>query len=91
MRCAGRARSSRATAPATADCAGAAGRLEQALTEVGVEHDVVEYPDAGHSFLNRHNAGPLSVLERVGGFSYHHPSAEDAWTRVLRFFDVHLR
>ena len=70
---------------------GVAGRLEQALTEVGVEHDVVEYPDAGHSFLNRHNAGPLSVLERVGGFSYHHPSAEHAWTRVLRFFDTHLR
>jgi len=70
---------------------GAADRLEAALTEVGVEHDVVEYPDAGHSFLNRHNAGPLSVLERVGGFSYHHPSAEDAWGRILRFFDVHLR
>ena len=70
---------------------GAAGRLETVLTQVGVEHDVVEYPDAGHSFLNRHNAGPLSVLERVGGFSYHHPSAEDAWTRILRFFDRHLR
>lgn len=25
---------------------GAAGRLEEALVEVGVEHDVVEYPDA---------------------------------------------
>lgn len=70
---------------------GAAARLEGVLTDVGVEHDVVEYPDAGHSFLNRHNAGPLSVLERVGGFSYHHPSAEDAWGRILRFFDAHLR
>ena len=70
---------------------GAAGRLDAALTQVGVEHDVVEYPDAGHSFLNRHNAGPLSVLERVGGFSHHHPSAEDAWGRILRFFEVHLR
>ena len=69
---------------------GAAADLEKVLTEVGVTHDVVEYPDAGHSFLNRHHAGPLSVLERVAGFSYHQPSAEDAWTRILRFFAVHL-
>jgi len=54
-------------------------------------HDVKEYPDAGHSFLNRHNAGVLSVLERVAGFAYHQPSAEDAWARITRFFEVHLR
>ncbi|MCW2666744.1 MAG: Carboxymethylenebutenolidase [Frankiales bacterium] len=70
---------------------GAAARLEQVLTQVGVEHDVHEYPDAGHSFLNRHNAGVLSAIERVAGFSYHQPSAEHAWARVLRFFDTHLR
>ncbi len=61
------------------------------LTGLGVEHDVVEYPDAGHSFLNRHSTGPFAVLERVAGLSYHQPSAEDAWSRVLRFFDRHLR
>ena len=27
---------------------GAAGRLEQALSAAGVDHDVKEYPDAGH-------------------------------------------
>ncbi len=70
---------------------GAAATLEQALTEAGVEHDVVEYADAGHSFLNRHDLGPLSVLERIGGFAYHEPSAEDAWRRILQFFDRHLR
>ena len=69
---------------------GAAAALESALTDAGVTHDVVEYADAGHSFLNRHNAGPLSVLERVAGFRYHQPSAEDAWGRILRFFAVHL-
>lgn len=66
-------------------------RLERALTAAGVEHDVEEYPDAGHSFLNRHNLGPFSVLMRVVGAGYHHPSAEHAWRRILRFFDVHLR
>ena len=33
---------------------GAAARLDQALTTVGVEHDVKEYPDAGHGFINNH-------------------------------------
>jgi carboxymethylenebutenolidase len=70
---------------------GAAGRLEAVLTQHGVPHDVKEYPDAGHSFMNRHNSGPLAVLERIGGFNYHHPSAEDAWGRILRFFGEHLR
>ena len=70
---------------------GVAAKLESALVAAGVENDVHEYPDAGHSFLNRHNAGPvLSVLERVAGFSYHQPSAEDAWARILRFFAKHL-
>ncbi|MCU1693120.1 MAG: Carboxymethylenebutenolidase [Frankiales bacterium] len=70
---------------------GAAAQLEQALTAAGVVHDVKEYPDAGHSFLNRHGLGPFAVLERIAGFGYHEPSAEDAWSRVLRFFDLHLR
>jgi carboxymethylenebutenolidase len=70
---------------------GAADRLEGILTRHGVPHDVHEYPDAGHSFLNRHNVGPFAVLERVAGFGYHHPSAEDAWARILRFLDTHLR
>ncbi len=70
---------------------GAAARLESALTRLGVDHDVKEYPDAGHSFLNRHGLGPLTVLERVAGFGYHHPSAEDAWARILLTFERTLR
>jgi carboxymethylenebutenolidase len=70
---------------------GAAATVEKALTDAGVEHDVKEYPRAGHSFMNRHNVGPFTVLEKVGGLAYHEPSAEDAWSRILRFFDQHLR
>ena len=70
---------------------GAAGRLDAVLTELDVDHDVREYPGVGHSFLNRHDLGPFRVLERVAGVGYHHPSAEDAWARILRFFDRHLR
>jgi len=71
---------------------GRADRLEHALAELGVPHDVKEYPDAGHSFLNRINAGPLlGALLHVTRFDHHHPSAEDAWRRILAFFDRHLR
>lgn len=70
---------------------GAAETLETALTERGVVHDVKEYPDAGHSFLNRHNVGPLTPILRVAGLGYEHASSEDAWGRILRFFDEHLR
>jgi carboxymethylenebutenolidase len=67
-------------------------RLQGALEQLGVEHDVKEYPDAGHSFLNRINVGPaLGPLVHIAGFDYHHPSAEDAWRRILDFFDVHLQ
>lgn len=69
---------------------GAPARLEETLDELGVEHDVVEYPGAGHSFMNRHNLGPVNVLLRIGGVRFHEPSAEDAWGRILRFLSVHL-
>lgn len=66
-------------------------RLEDALTELGVPHDIKEYPEAGHSFMNRINAGPvLGTVAGLARFNYHHPSAEDAWRRILGFFGTHL-
>jgi carboxymethylenebutenolidase len=50
---------------------GAADRLERALSANRVEHDVEEYADAGHAFLNNHDddlAPPL--LLRVMGRSW---------------------
>jgi carboxymethylenebutenolidase len=70
---------------------GAAAKVEAALTRAGVPHDVKEYPDAGHAFLSRFNGGPATPLLRVAGVGFHQPSAEDAWGRILRFFDAHLR
>jgi carboxymethylenebutenolidase len=67
---------------------GTAAELESGLQRAGVEHDVVEYPDAGHSFLNRPAPGPML---RVAGIGYDAASAEDAWGRILRFFETHLR
>jgi len=34
---------------------------------------------------------PVTFLERIAGFHYNHPSAEDAWTRIQPFFDTPLR
>lgn len=71
---------------------GAAAALEQALDRTGVVHDVKEYPDARHAFINRlTGASPLSPLLKVAGIGHDHPAAADAKRRILSFFDTHLR
>lgn len=45
---------------------GAAGTLSAALEQAGVDHDVKEYPSAGHSFLNDH-PGTLATLRGAAG------------------------
>ena len=74
---------------------GAADRLERALTAVGVDHDVKEYPGAGHGFLNDHDPADLPKLLVVMGkmmrTGYHEPSAQDARRRIVAFFDRHLK
>lgn len=68
---------------------GHAARLESALAPNGVDHDVVEYPDVSHSFLN-HHTGWMAALDRVSGFGYRGAEAEDAWRRIDAFFAGHL-
>jgi carboxymethylenebutenolidase len=61
------------------------------LTEGAVPHDVKAYPDVGHSFMNDLGTpAPLRFIERVTGFAYSEPEAEDAWRRILAFFGEHL-
>jgi carboxymethylenebutenolidase len=68
---------------------GTAQRLEATLTELGIEHDVKEYPEAAHSFMTE-GTGPWGWTERVSGLRFVPEAAEDAWARVFRFFDRHL-
>jgi carboxymethylenebutenolidase len=68
-------------------------RLERLLTELGVPHDVKTYPDAGHSYMNKHEPGVMTTLGAWGpmaaGFD---PQAEaDSWRRIEAFFGEHLR
>ena len=71
---------------------GAARTLQAAADKTGITADIKEYPDARHAFLNRiTTASPLTPMLKVAGIGYHHASAADAKTRILTFFDTHLR
>lgn len=73
--------------------AGAAATLEKALTERGVDHDVKQYPAAGHAFLNETATAPwyLAPMARVIMRAGPEPaSAQDAWARIEDFLGRHL-
>jgi len=78
---------------------GAAAKLEVALTNSGVAHDIKEYPNAGHMFLNDHDPADFSkptlalmqIFARLSGSAYHEPSARDARQRILAFFARYLK
>ncbi|HTS77141.1 MAG TPA: dienelactone hydrolase family protein [Bryobacteraceae bacterium] len=74
---------------------GAAARLERALVKCGVEHDVKEYPEAPHAFLNDHDRGEVPFLfvlmSKITGAGYNEPAARDARGRILAFFNRYLR
>jgi carboxymethylenebutenolidase len=70
---------------------GAAGRLERALREAAVPHDVKEYPEAGHSFLNDHDSVLFAVAGRLMGGGYDEGAALDARRRIIGFFRTHLQ
>lgn len=55
-------------------------RLDRALEEAGIDHDIVVYPDARHSFFNDRNPR-----------SYDPAASEDAWRRTLAYFERFLR
>jgi carboxymethylenebutenolidase len=68
-----------------------ASRLEAALTAAGVDHDVKSYPDAGHSFMNRHGGVVGWLGARIPMRAGYQPqAADDAWRRVLAFFGRYL-
>lgn len=74
---------------------GAAAKLDSALTANGVPHDVMEYPEASHGFLNDHQPGDVSklflVMAKLMGVGYDEQSAEHARKRIVGFFDEHLK
>lgn len=72
----------------------AAAKLTASLDRIGVPHDVKEYPDAGHSFLNDEESGPRflrPILRRVLGAGPNPDATADAWGRIEDFFAEQLR
>ena len=72
---------------------GAAKKLDDSLTRLGIDHDVKEYPDAGHSFLNDAESGPPALrflMKRILGAGPNPEAATDAWHRIDAFFAEHL-
>jgi len=69
---------------------GRAAKLEAALDKLGVEHDVKEYPDVGHSFMNKMPNRVVQVMAGAGGFGYDEEATRDARARILSFFRRHL-
>ena len=68
---------------------GAAAKLESALTQLGVENDVKEYPTAKHGFLYKHT-GKTAWTEPLM-VAYDPAAADDAWQRIFGFFGRHLQ
>ena len=67
-----------------------ADQLQQALERALVPHDVREYPDAGHSFMNKHRGyGFLKVLP-FKAIGYNEEATMDARRRIIAFFHTHL-
>ncbi len=74
---------------------GAAKKLEASLARNNVPHDVKEYPNAGHSFLNHHASKDRNTLFKITGaligIVNDAPSEQDARGRILNFFDTYLK
>jgi len=70
-------------------------KLEGALTERGIDHDIKTYSEAGHGFLNDHARSETPRWARIAGAfastAYHEASAIDARRRIVTFLDTHLK
>jgi carboxymethylenebutenolidase len=68
---------------------GVADELQRALERALIAHDVKEYPDAGHSFMNNHQSVWFKLLRYVD-IAYNEPARLDARRRIAAFFHTHL-
>ena len=64
-------------------------RLVKHLGKLGVDHDVKNYENVGHSYMNNHDT---FVFKKLGDFNplrakYNDVAAEDSWSRVFTFFE----
>ena len=67
-------------------------KLDKTLTDLDVVHDIKEYKEAGHAFMNpKQGGGPVfGTLLRVSGAKPNPEAAKDAWQRIEDFFGKEL-
>lgn len=69
-------------------------QIASVLREHSIPFDMKVYPDAGHSFMNDHveSEAPLwsVIMGKLVASEYHEPSATDARSRIVDFFNEHL-
>ncbi len=68
-------------------------QLKRRLQEENIDHDLKIYKETGHSFMTKPRGRP--IMDSVGAagpmkVQYNPDSAEDAWRRILAFFDHQL-
>jgi carboxymethylenebutenolidase len=59
--------------------AGTVEEFDKLLDEVGVEHEIITYPNSGHAFFR--DSDPIVYIPEA---------SKDAWKRVKKFFAKHL-
>ncbi len=73
---------------------GEASKLRSLLQTHDIPHDVKEYPEAGHGFMNAHARGEMPwlflVLGRLSRTRYNAEASEDSRRRIVAFFREHL-
>ena len=68
-------------------------KLSRALEQTTTPHDIVTYPDAGHSFMNQVDDHPVAnalIGRPLMAVAFDEDAAEDSWRRIEAFFAEHL-
>jgi carboxymethylenebutenolidase len=70
-------------------------QIADALEANSIPYDIKVYAGAGHSFMNDHVHSEVPkwavIMGKLSASEYHEPSAMDARSRIVAFFDTHLR
>ncbi len=71
-------------------------RLEQILTDHQIDHDIKEYENAGHAFMNSHHPKDIPMVLKFFAFitgegGYVPDATKDARQRIIAFFDRYLK
>ncbi len=68
-------------------------KLSRALEGTDVPHDIVTYPNAGHSFMNEaegHRVSKALIGRPLMAVAFDEDATEDSWERIEAFFAEHL-